>query len=388
MKNIIAVIGANYGDEAKGAYTDYFAYNNQNSIVVRYNGGAQAGHTVVTPEGIRHVFHHFGAGTLAGRPTYLSEFFVNHPMIFRGEWEDLYNKIGYVPKVYVHPDSLVTTPFDMMLNQLKETKRRKSGDHHGSVGVGFGETIERNETIKLTFVNVSQDDDLEQRLNAIRDYFHDAIEKHELHDEYEQVKHIIDSPEIIKNFINDCEFFYERVNYRLYEELEKYDTIIFEGAQGLALDMDQGKFPHVTRSNTGLKNIISILNKNDIDYSSFKVYYISRCYVTRHGAGPLSNEYESLHGFNIQDDTNLSHEYQGDLRFAPLDFDEMYDRCVDDFFIHGLGKIDMSMYFNFSCLDQIFCKSKALYLRYYENLGTYCSYGKTRNDIKLVDKNK
>ena len=64
MKTVKIVIGANFGDEGKGLMTDYFASKNNNSIVVMHNGGAQRGHTVVTPEGIRHVFHHFPQGLI------------------------------------------------------------------------------------------------------------------------------------------------------------------------------------------------------------------------------------------------------------------------------------------------------------------------------------
>lgn len=54
------VIGANYGDEGKGLITDYLAaLDHSNTLVVRFNGGAQAGHTVQTPSGLRHVFSHF-----------------------------------------------------------------------------------------------------------------------------------------------------------------------------------------------------------------------------------------------------------------------------------------------------------------------------------------
>ena len=66
-----AVIGANYGDEGKGLITDYLCRQVENPLVIRFNGGAQAGHTVTTPEGIRHIFSHFGSGTLAGA-SYLS----------------------------------------------------------------------------------------------------------------------------------------------------------------------------------------------------------------------------------------------------------------------------------------------------------------------------
>ena len=65
MKHAKTVIGANYGDEGKGLTTDYFAAEHgSDALVVRFNGGAQAGHTVTTPDGGRHVFSHFGSGSI------------------------------------------------------------------------------------------------------------------------------------------------------------------------------------------------------------------------------------------------------------------------------------------------------------------------------------
>ena len=86
MTNIIAVIGAGYGDEGKGLFTDYFANQHNDSIICRSNGGAQAGHTVVTPNGIRHVFSHLGAGSFSDKPTFLSEHFICNPLLFKKEY--------------------------------------------------------------------------------------------------------------------------------------------------------------------------------------------------------------------------------------------------------------------------------------------------------------
>ena len=85
---ISVVIGANYGDEGKGLATDYLASQGTKSLVVRFNGGAQAGHTVVTPDGCRHVFHHFGSGVFAEADTFLSKFFIVNPILFRTEFEE------------------------------------------------------------------------------------------------------------------------------------------------------------------------------------------------------------------------------------------------------------------------------------------------------------
>lgn len=77
MNKVFVVIGSSFRDEGKGLMTDYYASQNPDAVIVRYNGGAQAGHTVTTPDGKRHVFSHFSSGSFAGNPTYLSHFFCN-----------------------------------------------------------------------------------------------------------------------------------------------------------------------------------------------------------------------------------------------------------------------------------------------------------------------
>ena len=99
MKDIKIVIGANWGDEGKGLMTDYFSQK-PNSIVICSNGGAQRGHTVVTPNKVRHVFHHFGSGTFNLADTYLSEDFICNPIIFRQEYNEL-KHLGYYPNIYI-----------------------------------------------------------------------------------------------------------------------------------------------------------------------------------------------------------------------------------------------------------------------------------------------
>src|SRR5512145_1535019 len=89
-RSATAILGANFGDEGKGLMTDCFAARAPSrTLVVRTNGGAQAGHTVVTPSGRRHVFSHVGSGALSGAPTLLSRFFVSSPLLLEKEWPDL-----------------------------------------------------------------------------------------------------------------------------------------------------------------------------------------------------------------------------------------------------------------------------------------------------------
>ena len=98
VSNIKTVIGAGYGDEGKGLMTDYFCRHSDNPIVVCTNGGPQRGHTVVTPEKISHIFHHFGSGTLYGVPTFLDEFYMVNPMTFVKEFDELKPKLKCLGK--------------------------------------------------------------------------------------------------------------------------------------------------------------------------------------------------------------------------------------------------------------------------------------------------
>ena len=97
MTRVIAVIGSGFGDEGKGLMTDYHSSQHDDAVVIRSNGGAQAGHTVTLPTGERHVFSHFGSGSLNGTPTFLSSYFVSNPMLFVKEYTNFVNKFGFAP---------------------------------------------------------------------------------------------------------------------------------------------------------------------------------------------------------------------------------------------------------------------------------------------------
>src|SRR5262249_4576381 len=137
--NATAVIGANFGDEGKGLITDFLAAKDPaNTMVIRFNGGAQAGHTVVTPAGRRHVFHHFGAGSLAGARTFLSRFFIVNPFLWYKERQELPE---LTEPMAVDRRAMLTTPYDMLINQ--EAERFRGRQRHGSCGIGINETVER-----------------------------------------------------------------------------------------------------------------------------------------------------------------------------------------------------------------------------------------------------
>lgn len=312
------VIGANFGDEGKGLVTDYLCATQGAGMVVRFNGGAQAGHTVVTPDGKRHVFSHFGSGTLAGVPTFLSQFFICNPIMFFPELETLIN-MGVAPEIYAHPSALVTTFADMWINQRKEEAR---GDkRHGSVGVGVSETVARSEVpqLKITVSDLWNGADLRPRLREIAGKYA----------QFRSGKQIDDPEPKIEAFIKRCQKFAEIVEPL---GISQCKDPVFEGAQGLLLDQNNKEyFPHLTRSNTGMQNVAVLCQQAGI--KDIDPYYVTRSYLTRHGAGPLPGEDPKL---SYADDTNADHPYQGKLRFAPLDFHTLYQRMAKDMTPHKL----------------------------------------------------
>lgn len=351
-KTARAVIGANFGDEGKGLVTDYLAAQGA-GIVVRYNGGAQAGHTVVTPDGMRHVFAHFGAGTLAGVPTFLSQFFVCNPIMFFPELEKLIN-LRVEPVIYAHPACKVTTFADMIINQRKEDAR---GDkRHGSVGLGFAETLNRSQIpeLAITMGDLWNGIKLEDKLAQICA-------------KYTQFRtgYSISKPEaMIHSFMTRCEKMAEVVRPL---GIQQCPDPIFEGAQGLLLDQNNKEFyPHLTRSNTGMQNIRTLCAQGGFD--NIEPYYVSRTYLTRHGAGPLPGENKKL---KYRDDTNLDHAYQGSIRFAPLDFRKLTDRVLED-----SGDMAKNVKMVFTHCDQLDVVSGFD--------GDLRSYGETRNDIEAM----
>jgi adenylosuccinate synthase len=392
-KKIHICIGANYGDEGKGRTTDYFAMQSNKPIIVRFNGGAQAGHSVNFGEH-RHVFSHFGAATLRNIPSYFTKDFVCCPDMFVMEYVELREKMGYkfveennsFPKQYYNEKCLITSPWDVIVNRVKEFARGTS--KHGSVGLGFGETIERQEKFSDITLNVRH---LHYCFNSLdkekgKQYFIEMCRIYvneyftPIFDQYKDViKSCPDIRDIVDNFESVAYTFYklcrmfiekiEIVNNEV-EFLKKFDDIIFEGAQGLALDQNSKDFPHVTRSNTGVKNVLNAVNalKNDF---AIEVSYVSRPYFTRHGAGPLRNEVRmpSEIGFHVVDKTNVLNDFQDHLRFASFNLGDFSYRIVKDFselFSNGLD-VDVSVNLVFSCMDQISDKQEGKFVVFDKN---------------------
>lgn len=347
-KKASAVIGAAYGDEGKGLMTDNLVAATGAELVVRTNGGAQAGHTVTTPDGRRHVFSHIGSGAFAGAATHLSRFFVAHPMFFLGERDRVQTLNGSV-KVSADPRTAVTTPYDVLINQIVEETRGIS--RHGSCGMGFGETIERN---LRPAISVTVADLFGNRLGFIsrlerirREWFPERLATLGISEIPARLKDIVSDDGVLRRFLDDCDAFVEFVD--VMNDADIGNGTVFEGAQGLLLDQDYGAFPHVTRSNTGIVNMASVAAEAGID--EIHATYVTRSYTTRHGAGPLAHDGDNMSYARIVDPTNIPNDWQGAIRAAPLDLDVLSAAIR-----HDLGRaanVRISPSVAVTCVDQI-----------------------------------
>jgi len=341
-------------------------------LVVRFNGGAQAGHTVFTPEGKRHVFSHFGSGTFLGIPTYLYKYFVVNPIIFRKEYEIIKDE---KPKIIVDPRCYITTPYDMMYNQFLEELR--GNDRHGSCGMGIGATMERYEKSilpwKFSILNMDEVIPIyEYYIHKIRELLPIVLYNRD-EDFYMKWMDMFNDQNIYTHFKEDINFFRENTIFQIKENF-KFDHAIFEGAQGLALDQNMGRFPYVTRSNTGMRNVIKA--QREIKFDINEIVYVTRTYLTRHGADPNFSEWKRDFPKGIEDNTNVENSWQGKIR---------YGRWMEGEYKQLMARIHLDLKSN----GLVWNKNKtsiALTHRDQYNFSPvwnykYSSYGPTRNDV-------
>jgi len=336
------IIGAGFGDEGKGAQVNFLCNQTHKPMVVRFNGGHQAGHTVVF-EGKRHVFSNFGSGTLRGVPTFWSRFCTVSPTGIMNEGKAL-RDAGVNPVLYLDANAMITTPFDILKNIDLDDK-----SNHGSVGVGFGQTIQRNEDMYHLYVRdllypTIRDAKLKNIINNYYGFNFDPSEEH-----HQNAK----TRKIYNKFIAACDDLVER--YDICNGFQGlYDhNFIFEGAQGIMLDMDYGFFPNVTRSNCTAKNALVLIKEIEagLGYKvNVRTYYMTRAYQCRHGNGHMTNEdLDNSYIIDNPNETNQSDGFQGKFRKSVLDLDMLQYAINCDKYENPNSKRVLVV----TCLDQV-----------------------------------
>ena len=329
---VFIIAGLGYGDEGKGTTVDwlvrrYAPGHGRQTVVVRYNGGAQAAHNVVLPCGTHHTFSQFGSGTLAGAATFLSHHMIVNPSTMLVETDVLSTlphpiSIGDpLSRVHVDERALVTTRFHVAANRIRELVVGRGS--HGSCGMGVHETVQ-DAALGQPSLRVADLRDpilLARKLAEIQEAKRaELLVPYSQAPEYAKVQALedefsmLDTPSVVDVLAGRMLAWAGRVSIVadawLEEHLRKLGTMtIFEGAQGVLLDQTHGFFPHVTHSDTTFANADALLADAGYDGPVLR-YGVTRTYQTRHGAGPIPTARPDL-------DVLLAHDHNHCPRPGP-----------------------------------------------------------------------
>jgi len=327
-RRAIILTGLGYGDEGKGTWTDFLARTEPVHTVVRFNGGAQAGHNVVLPDGRHHTFAQFGSGMLVqGVNTHLSRFMLIDP--FRLLHEDAELRALRVEdalaRLTIDRQALVTTPFQIAANRVRELAR--GAGRHGSCGMGSGETMAdwlAHGPTMIVAGDFLQPAILREKLHLVRD-----LKRQQLADLLDALPEsaTVQERQVLADeaILNACVNVYTRLASRvrlvdgsyLGELLDLAGTVVFEGAQGVLLDEWHGFHPYTTWSTTTFKNALTLLVEHGYNAAILKIGLL-RAYMTRHGAGPFVGADSDLGGAFV-DPYNVLNPWQGEFRVGTFD---------------------------------------------------------------------
>ncbi len=332
-KRAIIVTDLGYGDAGKGTIVDFLTCQYNAHTVIRFNGGAQAAHNVVTPDGRWHTFSQFGAGTFVpGVRSYFSRHTLIDPFALQNEAQHLIN-IGVTDcfnRLYIDRNALVITPYQQVANRLKELARGEN--RHGSCGMGIGETMS----------DALKDPDLALRMGDIVGFasHHTRRKLQRIRDaKWTELASFLpmlpstpeaqayaamfthESPHEITNILSDFEHITRQVHIvdesALHDWLGEPGCAIFEGAQGMLLDQDYGFPPYNTWSNTTFANALDLLHEADYQGDVHKLGVL-RTYFTRHGAGCFVTEAPELAPL-LPEAHNTNSTYQQHFRVGWFD---------------------------------------------------------------------
>lgn len=322
------IVDLGFGDAGKGLLTDFLVRQLDAGLVVRFNGGAQAGHNVVTPDGRHHTFSQFGSGKfLPHVKTYLSRHVVIHPtaLLIEGEILEANGVPDPFSRLRISDQALVITPFHQASNRIREMARAE--DRHGSCGVGVGETVEDAISSPEDRIQARDMKDrllLRRKLTAIRRRKRSQMAvlcqaiplSPALAHEFE----IFERDEVLEAWIEAVarvgDFGLVTSDAVLGDWLSEAEHAVFEGAQGVLLDEEAGFHPHTTWSRCTTANAEELIRELAPGAKVTRIG-ILRTHVVRHGPGPLPTETRDL--ASAVTEHNRSNEWQGAVRYGWFD---------------------------------------------------------------------
>jgi len=278
----IVIIGTQWGDEGKGKIVDLLS--EYADIVVRFQGGNNAGHTMVV-NGIQFIGHIVPSGILQKKTCIIGNGVVIDPKVLIEEIESLKSKgISIGPKsLMISETAHVIMPYHKNIDLASETTKGKN--KIGTTGRGIGPCYEDKASRKgIRFVDFIDPEVFKEKLSTV------LPEKNFILEKYLSDK-ALDANSIIKEYsiyAKRLAPFTKNVSVIIDNALKEGKQVLFEGAQGTHLDIDHGTYPFVTSSNTVSGNAAcgSGIGPKAITY----VLGIVKAYTTRVGAGPFTTE--------------------------------------------------------------------------------------------------
>ena len=298
MSTNLVVIGAQWGDEGKGKIVDLLT--EKAGAVVRYQGGHNAGHTLVI-DGKKTVLHLIPAGILhAGVKSYIGNGVV---LCLRALFTEIAALeaagVPVMERLHISPACALILPSHSALDQAREAAR--GANKIGTTGRGIGPAYEDKIARRgLRLADLMHPETFRERLRELMD-FHNFQLEHYYHAapvDYDEVAaEWLAYADRVRPLITD-------VTLAAYRHREAGDHIIFEGAQGAMLDIDHGTYPFVTSSSTAAGGAAtgSGVGPRHLDY----ILGIAKAYSTRVGGGPFPTELLDATGKHLAE---VGHEY-------------------------------------------------------------------------------
>ena len=281
---ITAIVGAQWGDEGKGKITDFFA--GESDYVVRFHGGNNAGHTVIV-EGNTFKLHLIPSGIIYGGPmSIIGNGVVVDPRVLLEEIEYIKGK-GIDPKLMVSDRAHVIMPYHIELDGALSNHQGDlaAGSTRRGIAPVYADKMFRN---GIRIIDLLEPDILMEKLTKGYSFAKGIIEKALSKKIESSIEEIFDSycgyGERLKPYITDT-------SVELYNAYKNNKSILFEGAQGISLDVDHGIYPYTTSSNTAAGHISTGTGVSFRDIG--RIIGVVKAYLSRVGESPLPSE---MHG--------------------------------------------------------------------------------------------
>ena len=281
MNNVV-VVGSQWGDEGKGKIVDWLS--SEADVVVRFQGGHNAGHTLVI-DGVTYKLRLLPSGIVRkNKISIIGNGVVVDPWALLDEIEEAKSKAVEINEnnLILSEAATLILPFHREMDEIREDRSSAASDVYKRQGIGpaYEDKVGRR---SIRVMDLASKKNLENRLSVVLEH-HNAIRKGLGKPIYEKDKLVEDLLKIAPNILK-----YSAPVWRKIDQFKSENKkILFEGAQGILLDVDHGTYPYVTSSNTVAASAAtgSGCGPNSINY----VLGITKAYTTRVGEGPFPTE--------------------------------------------------------------------------------------------------